>query len=213
MRRRRGLVLLALYMGLIVGGLLIGEWLRQFVLVDVWPSNEPYLHQMIMSATTIYVLAAAIPFVPGAEIGWTLVVALGPDIVLLVYLSMVAALALSYTVGRMVPPRLTAGLFGYVGLTGAHDLVLKMAPLGTQDRLELLIAAAPRRIVPFLLHHRYVALAVVLNIPGNTVLGGGGGLALAAGMSGVYHLPGFLLTIAIAVSPVPLLVIATGSPP
>lgn len=213
MDRRRILLLLALYCGLIVGGLLIGHWLREFVVVDVRPSNEAQIHQMIMSTTAIYILAAALPFVPGAEIGWTLVIALGPDIVLLVYLSMVCALALSYGIGRMVPPRTTARLFRGLGLTRAHDLVLRMEPLDTSERMDILLAAAPRRIVPFLLRHRYIALAVVLNIPGNTVLGGGGGLTLAAGMSGVYRAPAFLLTIAIAVSPIPLLVLMTGTPP
>ena len=203
MSRRRILLLVTLYLSLIAGGLLIGEWLRWFVLIDVRPSNEPQLHQMIMLATAIYVLAAAIPFVPGAEIGWTLVIALGPDIIPLVYVSMIVALTISYLLGRLVPPRLTAGLFHFLGL----------APLHTDERLETLLAAAPKRIVPLLLRHRYLALGVILNIPGNAVLGGGGGLALAAGMSGVYRLPGFLLMAAIAVSPVPLLVLATGSVP
>lgn len=213
MSRRRILLLVTLYLCLIAGGLLIGEWLRWFVLIDVRPSNEPQLHQMIMLVTAIYVLAAATPFVPGAEIGWTLVIALGPDIILLVYLSMIAALTVAYLLGRLVPPRLTAAFFHYLGLTRAHDLVLRLAPLHTDERLNILLAAAPKRIVPLLLRHRYLALGVMLNVPGNTVLGGGGGLALAAGMSGVYRLPGFVLMVAIAVSPVPLIVLATGSVP
>lgn len=213
MPRRRGLLLLVLYLALVGGSLAAGRGLTQFVVLDIWPSNESQVHRMIMSATAIYVVSAAIPFVPGAEIGWGLIMALGPDIVPLVYASMVAALLLSYGIGRLVPPRVTAGLFGYLGLTRARDLVLRMAPLDADDRLELLIAAAPRRVVPFLLRHRHVALAIALNIPGNTLVGGGGGLALAAGMSGLYRFPDYLLTILLAVAPIPLLVFVTGSLP
>lgn len=36
---------------------------------------------------------------------------------------------------------------------------------------------------------RYVALAVLLNIPGNVVIGGGGGIAFAAGMTRLFSFP------------------------
>ena len=213
MSRRRGLLLLALYLGLIGGGLAAGRGLTEFAVLDIWPSNESQIHRMIMSATAVYVAAAAVPFVPGAEIGWALIVTLGPDIVPLVYLSMVAALVLAYGVGRLVSPALTAAVFGFLGLMRARDLVLRMQPLGHDERLELLISSAPRRVLPFLLRHRHVALAVALNIPGNTLAGGGGGLAFAAGMSGLYRFPEYLLTVLLAVAPVPLLVFVTGSLP
>ena len=213
MPRRRGLLLLVLYLGLVGGSVAAGRGLTQFVVLDIWPSNESQVHRMIMSAMAIYVVSAAIPFVPGAEVGWGLIMALGPEIVPLVYASMVAALLLSYGIGRLVPPRVTAGLFGYLGLARARELVLRMAPLDPDDRLELLISAAPRRIIPFLLRHRHVALAIALNIPGNTLVGGGGGLAFAAGMSGLYRFPDYLFTILLAVAPIPLLVLVTGSLP
>jgi hypothetical protein len=62
-----------------------------------------------------------------------------------------------------------------------------------------------------LARHRYVALAVLINVPGNAVIGGGGGLAFAAGMSGVFSIPAFLITVAIAVLPVPLAIYAFGA--
>jgi len=52
---------------------------------------------------------------------------------------------------------------------------------------------------------------VALNIPGNYVIGGGGGIALIAGVSRVYSIPGFLLTILLAVAPVPLAVVVFGT--
>ena len=55
--------------------------------------------------------------------------------------------------------------------------------------------------------HRYVALAVCLNVPGNAVVGGGGGLALLCGLSRQFEGRWFALTIALAVSPLPLLIL------
>jgi hypothetical protein len=48
-----------------------------------------------------------------------------------------------------------------------------------------------------------------LNIPGNIVIGGGGGIAMIAGLTGLYSFPRYLLTIAIAVAPIPLAITLT----
>ena len=79
-----------------------------------------------------------------------------------------------------------------------------------QDRLAFITSKAPNRYVPLLLRHRYIALAVVVNIPGNVIIGGGGGIALMAGISRLYTLPGFLIAIAIAVAPLPLAILLFG---
>jgi hypothetical protein len=207
---RRGLLLLALYLALIAGGALVGRWLLGWVVIDVRPSNEAGVHAMIMTSSAVYVVASAIPFVPGAEIGLGLMMILGPGICLLVYLSTVAALSLAYLIGRLVPARATAAVFAFFGLQRARNLVLEMAPLSGDERLLLLTARAPRRIVPFLLRHRFLALGVAFNLPGNTLLGGGGGIALAAGMSGLYPVVTYLAVLAIAVAPVPLLIALGG---
>jgi hypothetical protein len=55
--------------------------------------------------------------------------------------------------------------------------------------------------------HRYLALAICLNVPGNAVVGGGGGLALLCGLSRQFDGRRFALTIALAVSPLPLLIL------
>jgi len=205
--RSRGLLLLALYLGLIAGGALIGRWLLELVDFDIRPSNEARVHAMIMTASVAYVVASAIPFVPGAEIGLGLMMVLGSGIALLVYASTVAALTLAYLIGRLVPARATAAGFAFFGLYRARDLVLQLAPLEAGARLDLLSARAPRRIVPVLLRHRYLALGVAFNLPGNTLIGGGGGIALAAGMSGLYPLFAYVMIVALAVAPVPLLVL------
>jgi len=212
-RPRRGLLLLALYATLVVGGLAIGRWLMDLTALDVRPSNEPEIHAMVMVATVTYVIASAVPFVPGAEIGFGLILVLGARIALLVYGSMVVALTLAWLVGRLIPHRATAAALAFFGLHRARDLVLQTAQLDARERLVLMTERAPRRIVPFLLRHRYVALAVALNLPGNTLLGGGGGISLAAGMSGIYPFAAFVTTVAVAVAPVPLFVLVAAAPP
>jgi len=207
----RVLLLAALYTGLVAGGWLLGNWLvTDSVRLDIRPGNEPEVHALIMGSTALYVLASALPFVPGAEIGIALIMMLGTRIIPLVYASMVLALSLSYLMGRLIPARAVASSFGYFGLMRAQDLVLRLAPLGAEERLELLVAHAPRRALPFLLQHRYLALAVALNLPGNTLIGGGGGIALVAGMSGIFPVGAYLTTIVVAVAPVPLILLSVG---
>ncbi|UCE30573.1 MAG: hypothetical protein JSW68_10975, partial [Burkholderiales bacterium] len=62
-----------------------------------------------------------------------------------------------------------------------------------------------------LLRHRHVALAIALNLPGNALVGGAGGLGMLAGMSGLFSLPRYLLLVALATTPVPLFLLAAGS--
>jgi hypothetical protein len=209
----RILLLAALYLGLIFGGAFIGQQLTDLVAFDIRPSNEPEVHGAIMTCTAAYILASAIPFVPGAEIGLGMMLLLGPRIAVLVYGSMVAALMIAYLIGRLIPPAATARAFAVLGLRRARDLSLDLAPLDTGARLRLLTARAPRRIVPFLLRHRYLALALAFNLPGNTLLGGGGGIALAAGLTGLYSPGGYALTVVLAVLPVPLMIFLTGHHP
>jgi hypothetical protein len=68
---------------------------------------------------------------------------------------------------------------------------------------------APPGVLPFLLRHRFIALAVAINLPGNILIGGGGGIAMFAGMSGIFPFPMYLLTIVLAVAPVPLILSVT----
>ena len=213
MNASRILLLAALYLGLIFGGAFVGQQLTDLVAFDIRPSNEPEVHGAIMTCTAAYILASAIPFVPGAEIGLGMMLLLGPRIAVLVYGSMVAALMIAYLIGRLIPPAATARAFAVLGLRRARDLSLDLAPLDTGARLRLLTARAPRRIVPFLLRHRYLALALAFNLPGNTLLGGGGGIALAAGLTGLYSPGGYALTVVLAVLPVPLMIFLTGHHP
>ena len=134
----------------------------------------------LVLVSLIYALLIGIPFVPGLELGLAIIMLFSWEGSVAVYLSTVAGLSLAFLVGRLLP----------VGKTG-----------GLEERRERMLG----RLGPVLIRYRYLALAVLLNLPGNSVLGGGGGIALACGVSRHYSWPWFLVTVLIATAPVPVM--------
>ena len=186
------------------------EWLVDALRLEIRPSTEDVVHRMITISAVAYTLLIAIPFVPGVEIGLTIIAMLGPAIVFLVYVCTLVGLLTSFVVGRLVPIEGLIVLLNYLHLHRASQLLRTIAPMTMKDRLSFLASKAPNRYLPFLLRYRYLALAVVINLPGNLIIGGGGGIALFAGASRLYSLPGFVATIALAVAPVPLAILILG---
>jgi hypothetical protein len=203
---------------IVIGGAvvlyLVGRWVSQILVSQfsllMRPHNEPLLHRTIMTATVIYIILMAIPFTPAVEIGFSMLMIFGGKIAFLVYVSTVVALMLAYLAGRLVPAELAAKVFGLFGLVKAQGFANRLAPLSGQERLALLVRDSRARWVPRLVRHRYLALAVLLNLPGNVVVGGGGGIALAAGMTRLFTFPAYLFTVALAVAPVPLMIVLAG---
>lgn len=204
---RHWLSLILLYAVLLAVGWFAGKWLLHAVTIDVAAESPERVRAFVVMATAAFIVASAIPFVPGLEIGIGLMVIFGAKMAVLVYASLVVALTMSYLVGRFVPAKRVAAVFGYFGLSKARDLVLRLAPLDSAARIDVLTAQAPRRLVPALLCHRYAALLILFNLPGNSVIGGGGGIAF--GLSGLYTLPGFLSALVIAAVPVPMFILVT----
>lgn len=187
------------------------QWLGLQLHIEVRPSNEEMIHRIIIIAILTYTLLIAIPFVPSVEIGLGLMLLLGADLAPLVYLFTVVGLSLAFVVGCLIPESRLQKFLEDLSLTRASRLVEQLKTLSTEERLALLVSRAPAKFIPTLMRHRYVAIAVAFNIPGNTVIGGGGGIALAAGMSRLFGICPFLITVAIAVAPVPLLIVLCGT--
>lgn len=185
--------------------------LKDALELTIMPSNEKQVHRTLMLGLVAYVGLLAIPFVPGAEVGIAMLTAFGAAIAPLVYVATVAAMMLSYTLGRLLPPTTLARVMGFLRLRKAADLIARAADLAPADRLILLTEGAPPRTVGRLLRHRYLALALIVNVPGNAVIGGGGGIMMMAGMSGIFSPVQTFLAIAIAVSPVPIVVMLLGA--
>jgi hypothetical protein len=208
--RWRILLKLGALIVLIIAVNFAAEGLAEALRFEVRPNNEDLVHKMVTISAVAYAVLIAIPFVPGVEIGLTLIGVLGPPIVFLVYLSTLAGLSASFAVGRLISLEGLIGLLDDLRFRRANRLLSTIAPMTLEDRLAFLVANSPGRFVPFLLRHRYIALAIILNLPGNIVIGGGGGIALMAGASRLYSVPGFLATIVLAVAPVPLAILILG---
>ena len=186
------------------------DWVVGILKIELRPFNEELIHKTLMVSSIIFGLLVAIPFVPGVELGITLIAMFGPPVVFLVYLSTLIGLSISFIIGRLISLRSLVTLFENLKLKRSSQLLNMVEPLKMEDRLEFLISQAPSRLVPFLIRHRYIALAILVNLPGNILIGGGGGISLIAGASRLFSLPGFLITIALAVSPVPLAILIFG---
>jgi len=206
----RTVIKLTFLLVLIIGGNLASHWITGLLKFEILPSNEDFVHRLIMTAAVAYALLLAMPFVPGVEVGLALIGMLGPPIVFLVYVSTVAGLSLAYAAGRLISLGGLIRLLEEFRLHRMARLLRMVHPMSKDERLDFLIARAPTRFGPFLLRHRYIALAVLFNLPGSFLIGGGGGIAMIAGISGIYSTIGFLVTVMVAVSPVPIAILIFG---
>lgn len=161
---------------------------------------------MLLVFLLAYAVLIAIPFVPGVEIGLSLMVMEGPWIAPFVYLSTVIGLSLAYTAGEKIPYARLHRLFADLRMIRACRLLEMIEPLSRTERLETLRTTAPAWLRPIASRYRYVLLAILVNMPGNAVLGGGGGILFTAGLSRLFVPRQTIATILIAVAPVPIAV-------
>lgn len=159
----------------------------------------------LVLATILFSLLLALPFVPGMEMGLAIMMAFGWQGVPLVYFASLAALSLSYFGGARLGAGLLRNLLAWLHLGRAGRLLEEMERLSSAERLQRLISPSAGRTRSFLTRHRYLALMVVFNLPGNALLGGGGGIGMLAGLSGLYTFPRYVGAVALAITPIPAL--------
>lgn len=205
---------LILRFALLIGFILLATWgaghVKEALGLEIRPGNEQQVHRLIMAGAVAYIGLLAIPFVPGAEIGIAMLTAFGPRIAPLIYVCTVAAMMLAFTVGRYLPADRLESLLRALRMRRAAALVAQLAALPPDERLAFLMGERPNSVRALGLRYRYVALALAVNIPGNSIIGGGGGIMVMAGLSGIFSPVATFVTVAIAVSPVPLAVLFFG---
>ncbi|MHC4292388.1 MAG: hypothetical protein ACYSTR_09285 [Planctomycetota bacterium] len=175
---------------------------------QLWPEYENLMIRVFWFSVVVYVLWMALPFVPGIELGLALMVMLGPKGVVLVYLCTLLSLSLSFVIGRLIHLKTFSRFLGWLHLQKARNLMLQLEPLNPEEKLDFLLSTAPSKIIPYLLKHRYLMIAVALNLPGNALIGGGGGIGLIAGMSRLCPFPKYILFVSLAITPLPILFLA-----
>ncbi len=196
---------------LLGGGFLLGQYLPMWLSVP-GAAQSPF-GMMTLMVAGVFLITSAMPFVPGAEIGFALMMVFGARIAVLVYACMVAALWLAFAGGHLLPKSTLRRLFEALRMKRAVVMVRQAEDMSGPERRSFLTQNARGRILPFLLKNKYLAIALLFNLPGNAVLGGGGGIALFAGMSRLYSPLGFCVASALAVAPVPILFLVFGYRP
>jgi len=199
---------IALFLGILVFLNYAVRWFADRFAFQMWPEHADTAAVLLFVLIVSYVLLLAIPFLPGIEVGLLLMAMLGTRGIVLVYLCTILSLSLSFLFGRLLPARYLARALEWFHLFRARDLVTAMEPLPREERLRFLLQRAPSRIVPFLLRQRYLIVGVLFNVPGNALIGGGGGIGLVAGMSRLFPFPKYLFLVSVAITPGPLLFIA-----
>lgn len=187
------------------------DWLAGLFQFQFWPHHLDMATLIFCLSSLLYILLLATPFLPGVEIGLILMSLLGLPGILVIYLCTLLALSLSFMLGRILSPMTMARVLDWFHLERARNLVEKLAPLDAAERSRFLLENAPSKLVPLLLRHRYLVFTVLLNMPGNALVGGGGGIGLIAGMSRLFPFPRFLLLIALAILPGPIFFLLRGS--
>lgn len=151
----------------------------------------------------VYIALLSLPFIPGVELGLVLMCLFGKEGILFVYLCTVTGLSLSFAVGHGLPRQWVISWLTQRGVTTADiegnnwmQHLLSRSAMG--NRLK-------NGLGTHLVKYRYMVLGALFNLPGNFMLGGGGGIALICGINRAFSWQGFLMTITIATAPIPVL--------
>lgn len=159
---------------------------------------------ILFAGGMFYILLLSLPFVPGVELGLLLMCIFGKEGIVLIYLFTITGLNLAFVMGRWLPKNWIASWLEKLGFSRScadhSDDIEEMLDHSTFGQKFL-----QHRLGAYVLKYRYLTLAVLFNLPGNYILGGGGGISLVCGACRNVPWRWFLLTVVLATSPVPLL--------
>jgi hypothetical protein len=142
--------------------------------------------------------------VPGVELGLLLMCVFGKEGIVFVYFATIAGLSLAFLIGRLLPKRWIDARLEKLGFSQTCDNHSNEID-GMLDTFSINQEFCRNRLSSYLSKYRYLTIAVLFNTPGNYLIGGGGGISLVCGISRSISWKWFLLTVVLAVSPVPLL--------
>lgn len=154
-------------------------------------------------AALVYLVVLSLPFVPAVELGILIMALFGQIGVVVAYVATVGGLCLSFAAARLLPTSITSRWMATLGLehfSSDPNAMIERVLNGKASR-----SVVARRLGPAIVNHRHLMLAVCLNLPGNSAIGGGGGIGFLCGLSGTFKWGGFLTTMILAAAPIPLL--------
>jgi hypothetical protein len=199
--------LFLIWMILVALGLWVEYWIRGEIGMGaeiLKMAEGEWGRGILFAGGILYIVLLSLPFVPGVELGLLLMCIFGKEGIVFVYLCTVGGLNLAFLMGRWLPKNRIASWIEKTGFSPSCDdhsdeidEMLGHSTFGQKFRHHWLGS--------YILKYRYVTLAVLFNLPGNYILGGGGGISLVCGTSRHISWKRFLLTVVLATSPVPLL--------
>ncbi len=201
---------LAIIVGIAFGAHFLIQWIETRTAALPDGTQNAVLGGLLVVVVVAYAALMALPFVPGIEIGVSLMMIRGPEVAPVVYLATVTGLTTAYLAGRFMSYDWLYRVFMDLRLRRACAFLERSKDLDRDERLNFLRSRLPSWLGGIALNFRYVTLALLLNLPGNAIIGGGGGICLMAGLSRLFAPWIMVLTIALAVSPVPILVWVLG---
>lgn len=145
--------------------------------------------QWLIAIGLVYMVLLSFPFVPAMEIGLALMLMGGTEAIPLVYLFTLGGLTLAFWVGRCFP---------------LQNCLKPAAFSGSAKRTYPFLLLSESRPLPDLRYERYLLLGLLLNTPGNALIGGGGGIAMLSGNSRQFSWEGFVVTTMVSIAPVPI---------
>ena len=160
-------------------------------LQSISEKNSEAVFYSLIIACVCYGLLLMLPFVPALELGLLLMSIYGADGIIGAYVATVSALMLSFLIGGQFRKNRGASNESWI-------VVGKLAPIRY-----LLVKMLYKKVS----HRPYMSLALLLNMPGNVVLGGAGGIAMMAGASGHMQFVRYGITVMLATSVLPILFI------
>ncbi|MEE9428676.1 MAG: hypothetical protein V3V25_11055 [Paracoccaceae bacterium] len=197
---------IAIIIGIAFGAHFLIQWVEGRAAELPPESSTLLLGGVLFVVILAYAALIAIPFVPGVEIGVSLMMIRGTDIAPAVYLATVSGLTAAFLAGRYLSYDWLHRVLRDLHLRRACKFIERIKRKSRQDRLAMLRDTLPTWLRGGAINFRYVTLAVLINLPGNSLIGGGGGICLMAGLSRLFTPWVVILTIALAVLPVPALV-------
>jgi hypothetical protein len=136
---------------------------------------------ILVLGSIIYAILLAVPYFPGIEVGLAIMIIFGTKGVIFAYLATVLGLFVAFLLGgRIKDNRLLNNKLSKIIVSETTHKLSNYAPMLT--------------------------LIILLNMPGNIVLGGGGGIAMSYGYYKKLSPLKFLFSLIIATSPIPLLI-------
>lgn len=201
---------LALVAILIAINLWLAFWLRDFAAEMVAQGRMELLGATVAGLLLLYVVVLATPFVPGAEIGLALLMAHGATAAPIVWGTTALGLMLAFGVGRALAAPRACLTLDRLGFDKAAAALARLRETDPETRMRKLEDSVPHWARRWVLRRRYLVLALLVNLPGNSLIGGGGGILLAAGLSRLFQPAAVALTMVLATAPLPLAVMLIG---